>query len=253
MSAASMLAALCLSRDGGARFDDDPEGFARAAGLDDDDAARVAAQRRGLSVYRTLVRHNLADTLTRALPRTRDALGEGFEVALGDFLEHAPPRTRYLREVPGAFARRLADRGGDVAPWLVDLARFEWAEFDAAHAGAVVTTREPLRLERAVRLHPAAHVLSLGWRAHDPAADPAQGARCDLLVHRAEDDDVIVEEVTPATAALLAALRDGDTVGEALRGALADVPVREQPAALAAAVACVETLERRGVIFGAGE
>jgi hypothetical protein len=246
-----MLASLCLSRDGGARFDDDPEGFARAAGLDDEDAARVAAQRRGVAVYRTLVRHNLADTLTRALPRTRDALGDGFEEALGDFLERAPPRSRYLREVPGEFARRLADRGDEVAPWLVDLARFEWAEFDAAHAGGDDEPAAPLRLERPVRLHPSAHVLSLGWRAHDPSADPALRARCELLVHRAEDDDVVVEEITPATRALLAALRDGQTLEEALRGALAEVAPAEQPAALAAAVACVEALETRGVLGGA--
>lgn len=251
MSAASMLAALCLSRDGGARFDEDPEGFARAAGLEDADAERVAAQRRGIAVYRTLVRHNLADTLTRALPRTRDALGDGFDDALGDFLQCAPPRTRYLREVPGGFARRLADRRDEVAPWLVDLARFEWAEFDAAHAGAEPSPVEPMSLERGVRLHPSARVLSLGWRAHDPSADPARSARCELLVHRAEDDDVIVEEITPATRSLLAALRDGDTLGDALRGALAEVPPGEQPAALAAAVACVEALETRGVLVGA--
>lgn len=250
MSAASMLAALCLSRDGGARFDEDPEGFARAAGLDDADAERVAAQRRGIAVYRTLVRNNLADTLTRALPRTRDALGDGFDDALGDFLQRTPPRSRYLREVPGEFVRRLADRD-ELAPWLVDLARFEWAEFDAAHEGAEASPGEPMRLERRVRLHPSVHVLSLGWRAHDPSADPAQRTRCHLLVHRAEDDDVVVEEITPATRALLSALRDGDTLGEALRGALAEVPPGEQPAALAAAVACVEALETRGVLRGA--
>jgi hypothetical protein len=77
------------------------------------------------------------------------------------------------------------------------------------------------------------------------------GTRCDLLVRRAEDDDVIVEEITPATGALLAALRDGDTLADALRGALTAVPTEEQPAALAAAVACVEALEARGVLRGA--
>ncbi len=251
MSAAAMLAALCLSRDGGVRFDDDPAGFARAAGLDDDDAARVAAQRRGMGVYRVLVRNNLADTLTRALPRTRDALGEGFDDALGDFLARAPPRTRYLREVPGEFVRRLAARGDDVPPWLMDLARFEWAEFNAAHADTDRAPRSPLSLEGPVRLHPAAQVLSMGWRAHVPEADPASGTRCDLLVHRADDDDVLVEEITPATGALLAALRDGDSLADALRGALTAVPTEEQPSALAAAVACVEALEARGILRGA--
>jgi hypothetical protein len=253
MGSDALLAALCLAPDGGARFERDPEGVARVHGLDADDAARGAAQPRGMRVYRELVRANFADTLAHTLPRTAEALGAGFDDALQGFLGDAPPRTRYLRELPGEFVAHLARRGDVVAPWLLDLARFEWAEFDAGHAGdadgAEVPT-DPVSLERPVRLDPSAHALSLRWRAHDPAADPTVVAPVSLLVRRTAEGDIAVEEITDAARALFAALREGAPLGDALRGVLAGVPPDAQPAALAGAVAFVEALTDRGVVRG---
>jgi hypothetical protein len=145
-------------------------------------------------IYRESIRNRLRSELKVALKRTHAAAGDAFERAFGEFLQQAPPRTRYFHAVVGCFAESACASFAhqpDAPRYLADLCAYEaalWAVSDlpdAMPAGLAQFTfdREPV-------LAPALALLALGHAVH--AEPDAQGAyECGevyLCVHRRADE-----------------------------------------------------------------
>jgi len=149
-------------------------------------------------MYRGMVRSRLREMVESALPRTRAALGaERFAALVEDHLCAAPPRTRFIREVPVPFARALAERAATLEsarPWLADLVELERARWEAIyHDEQAPTAAQEFDFERVPVLDPAHEVLSLGHAVHrDADADGGYAAvPTSLVVHRGRGDHAV--------------------------------------------------------------
>lgn len=145
-----------------------------------DAAARVG-------IYAEMYWTRIAAALAEDFPRVAALLGDArFHRLARAYVACTPSRHPSLRHAGSGFADFLAARfareadaespgGGDVPPFLADLARLEWARvgvFDAPDA--TVLTLDDLRGLAPdrwpdLRLHPtpAALVLELGWPVHE--------------------------------------------------------------------------------------
>lgn len=165
-------------------------------------------------VYRDMVRARLRRVNEAALPRTRSALGdEGFGELFTRWLDEAPPRTRYFREVPMDFlGHALAHLRDEERPWLADLARYELAtwrvkQLDDRDAPATVD----LSFDRAPVLTPALELLDVGWSVHRPrkAHDYSEG-KFHLVIYRSRDHRAVTMELNALARDLVADWRSGD-------------------------------------------
>lgn len=200
-------------------FARDPEPHVRAVSAD-------ALSEKRWRVYRRMVRSRLRESIDDVFVRTRAAIGEEKWDALVDrFLHESPPKTPYLRAVPGevaAFVVRALDASAPA--WTKDLAAYEWALREVAvladERGADETEADgevtELRMDRPVVLSPAHRVLRLEWSVH---RDPVERGRSLLCLYRdPETHRVRVLEITPVAAAILEELGRGDRpLVEALR------------------------------------
>lgn len=122
-------------------------------------------------LYRELTRDRLWREIGVALPRTAAAVGEPvMQRAFVAHLDRDPPRTRYFREIVGAFAdstRRRWERSGETPSFAVDLLRYEAALWDVADLEA--RAAEPVRefaFDRVPVLTPALRLLELEHAVH---------------------------------------------------------------------------------------
>lgn len=242
-------------------LDDDAPAWLAARGLDAASARALgAAGGPRLRVYRRLVRRGLQSVLTGLLPRTVAHLGpRRFDADVDAWLADAPPTTRLLREVPAQFvaARRdawVAD--DDVADHVVDLARFEviLAELDAAPAAADPEPAD-VRLDAGLTLSPACAVATYGYAVHELDAapgEPPSPSPTRLLSYR--DDDHVLRhlQLTAIAAAVVERLRDGATLGDALRDAAASLDLPLDDALLGRMGTLLADLATRGVLAAAG-
>jgi hypothetical protein len=238
---------------GNAAADDD----VRALG---DDPARWRA-------YRRMVRSRFYQTIDHAFERLIGVIGEGaFHAHVDRFLADDPPRSPYLRDVPGEFLRWFERSGGDagLVPYALDLMRYEWAELDTAYSHDEAPSQEvaPLDMERPPVLAPAHRLLTLEYPVHhvglDGSGRPAAPGRVSLCLYRdPRTHEVETLELTPVAATLLAAIQGQS--GEAAEGASLSTLVRRAAAAHEASidVAFVEALStlladltERGVLLG---
>jgi hypothetical protein len=178
-------------------------------------------------IYRDSIRNRLRSELKFALKRTHAAAGAAFERAFAQFLQEAPPRTRYFHGVVGCFAesaRAFFTREPGVPAYLADLCAYEaalWAVSDlpdAAPAGL-----DEFAFDREPVLAPALELLALGHAVH--AAPDAHGnyAHGDvyLCVHRrAEEKKARTWSVNAVTFDLMHRFRRG---GESVTTALQQV------------------------------
>lgn len=142
-----------------------------------------------LAFYAVLARRDVASVLRQLFPVTRAACGRdtwnGIEIAY--LASHRSTHWEPNR-FGQAFADFLADRrahDGALAPWIEELADYEWTRFEVA------TSLEP---EAHVRLYDHdVRAVHQGTSAV-PHARPTV-----LLVHRAVDDRVVVETPDPPT------------------------------------------------------
>ena len=208
-------------------------------------ADRLSPSRR-LAVYRNNVHIALLRVLEGGFPSTRRAAGEqGFRAAALAFLRAAPPAEPCLHRWGGEFPTWLAEHPATATrPWLVDLARFEWAREEVYYAAdAPVLTpavlagvpheRYPtLRLH----LHPTARLLASPWPIHalwrGDAALPPRPTPAQLLVSR-PGMEVLTLPLTPGEHALLAALAAASPLADAAEVALDAEPGLDLMAVLA--------------------
>jgi uncharacterized protein len=227
--------------------------------------ARLGSQLARWKVYRRMVRSRLSETIEHGFERLVSAIGiDPFRKIVARFLAEAPPRSHYLRDVPGEFLqffeqnRDALMRAYALPAYALDLARYEWAELETAYSFEETGSSEvgPLAMDRIAVLSPAHRLVDLAYPVHriDTAGHDAtlEAEPFSLCLYRdAKSHEVAVLELTPVTRAMLALMeRRSLTLTEIVRnaavqvGATIDVPFVEALSTLLA------DLVERGVLLG---
>lgn len=196
-------------------------------GLTAPDPSEVALR---FKVYRNNVLHSLTRALAERFPVVAQLVGTDFFTALARaYIGARPPQDPVLLHWGESFAPFL-DAFPPVAqlPFLPDVARLEFARGMACHAAdADPVSPDALSVAHAERLrlalHPSVSLLKTAtpavqlWHQHQPGARAAKlrPGPDHALVARRPDFAVVTEHVDRESFAILAALRDGLSLGEA--------------------------------------
>lgn len=201
--------------------DDDREEALRQRAIADACLGKDAAPAGRLTLYRRLVRGNLATVARRLLPRTAaalDATPTPFDAWVARFLEEAAPRTPYLRDVPAelvAWAEPHWAGAAAVPAYVRDLARYELDRF--AVESLPKEASPPLAeiaLERSLVF---ASPSRLGRYAHAVDQPNATTERpTSLFLHRDDDNEIHTTALDEGAAALVRVALEGVSLGEAL-------------------------------------
>jgi uncharacterized protein len=215
--------------------------------------------------YRRMVRSRFAETIEHGFERLKGVVGaDRFGALLGRFLAEAPPRSPYLRDIPGEFLRFIEKNWSVLSASLtlpvyaLDLARYEWAELETAYAFEEVDPLEvaPLHMQRVAVLSPAHRLLELDFPVHrlgtegdETSMNPGPVSLC--LYRDAKTHEVTALELTPVTATMLTLMEQRsmaltDVVRNAAdsRGLVVDVAFVDALSTLLA------DLIERGVLLG---
>jgi hypothetical protein len=185
---------------------------------------------RRFSVYRNTVTHSLIAALSQRFSVVRRIVGsEFFDAMAAVFVSVHPPRTPLIHAYGADFPAFLATfPPAATLPYLPDVARIEVMRGQAYHAadavpmsGDAISTALGSAPDSAVlTLHPSLHisisdfpVVSI-WRMNQPNATPftPEPSAEAALVFRAAEDAVVLA-VTPALAAIAAAMQDASPLG----------------------------------------
>jgi hypothetical protein len=217
--------------------------------------------------YRRMVRSRFYQTIDHGFERMIGAVGvECFHALVDRFLDEDPPRSPYLRDLPGEFLRfveaHLVALEG-LPPYALDLMRYEWAELDTAYDHEEVRPEDVIALDmqKPAVLSPAHRLLKLEFAVHSMGTDgsgaPALCAPVSLLLYRdRHTHDVETLELTPVAATMLAALerRRADPppapLVEVVRQAAAAHGAAVDVAFVEALSALLADLTERGVLLG---
>jgi hypothetical protein len=215
---------------------------------------------RRMALYRELFYNNIEQALANAYPVLRSLYAEAdWHALVSDFFARHRCRSPLFGELPHEFLHYLQDersvQEGD-APYLLELAHYEWVELALALADDTLPEAEPAGdlLDGVPLPSPLAWNLSYHYPVHTIGPDnPAPPARTtQLLVYRDEGDTVRFLEINLITARLLLRLEvDPHTSGRQQLEALAreiDHPDPDQ--LIAAGREILEDLRRRGVLLG---
>ncbi len=223
-----------------------------------------------LRVHRRMARTRLRDVVEHSFPRLRRVLGARFESVFEAWLDASPPRTPYLRSVPGELAEWLdAERVPGAPTWVPALARYEWCLLDVEYAqqeegAADVHDAAELALDRPAVLTPAHRIFRAEWAVHRVPADVgahedardldalvAPGAFALCVYRDPTTHEPRVLELSPVAAAVLEAIAPGDRpVVDAVRDASARFAFAIDAAFVESFGALVADLVDRGVWLG---
>jgi hypothetical protein len=170
--------------------------------------------------YRRMARARFYQTIDHAFERLIGAIGaERFRKLVDKFLAEDPPRSPYLRDLPGEFLRfverrtALFDEPPALPPYALDLMRYEWAELDVAYAHEEVRPDDvvPLDMERSAVLSPAHRLLDLEYPVHTMGTEGAHATLERVVTHLClyrdrNTHDVETLELTPVAATMLGAM-----------------------------------------------
>jgi hypothetical protein len=227
--------------------------------------AALGANPERWKVYRRMVRSRLADSVEHGFERLAAVVGSdrfGEMVAL--FLAESPPRSLYLRDVPGEFLQYL-ERNRDrltqayaLPAYALDLARYEWAELETAYSFEETSAAQvgPLDMNGVPVLAPAHRLLDLGYPVHrigtDAHDETMQAAPFSLCLYRdVKTHEVEVLELTPVTASMLSLMqRRSSTLAEIVRTAADEVGATVDVAFVEALSTLLADLIERGVLLG---
>src|SRR4051812_7958403 len=130
--------------------------------------------------YRRMVRARFYQTIDHAFERFIGAIGvDAFHRMVDHFVAEDPPRSPYLRDLPGEFLQ-FFERGYGVLSevhglpgYALDLARYEWAELDTAYTYREAHPADvlPFDMKRPAVLSPAHRLLHLDHRVHEMGVD----------------------------------------------------------------------------------
>ncbi len=159
--------------------------------------------------YRHMVRRRMQGMIKSGLPRTVTALGDArYQATYDAWLDEAPPRTRFIREIVPAFAdfaipRWNADK--DVPRWVIELGRLEAAKWEVGYID-VPWPEEPGEFTfekmavmnptlRQLRFdHPVQKELEAGQTKYTPKATA-------VMIYRKSEDDRLYTWVPNALSA----------------------------------------------------
>ena len=182
-------------------------------------------------LYRRMVRDRFAGVLAEGFERFRAAAGaEAFDELVDRFLAVRPPASPYLRDVPGEFLQFLEGEGASMVSALpafaLELARFECAELEAAHAPAAEGDLDSFDLQHYAVLSSSARLLELEHDLSAALGEPQQALALGgeaaspgsaMLVYRdPKTHDVESLLLTPMAARLIRGIARGE-------GALVDI------------------------------
>jgi uncharacterized protein (UPF0276 family) len=262
------MSSVVLHPGGERELPEDPAGWlARHGVVPPDDAAMAEVGPRRLLVYRSLVRSGLRSVVDSFLPRTAVRLGEdGLDRAFDAWLHEAPPRSRYLRDIPGEFVEWARGSGAEhVSAALADLARLEILE---AEVEAAIDPPPPadlvteLRLDRPLVLSGALRIASFDHAVHElPAAADDDARSTDdrsapvrtpttLLLYRDARHRVRTMSLSPLARAVLERLVAGQTVSEAIPAGAAEADEAVDGALLERISVLLADLAERDVLRG---
>ena len=212
-------------------------------------AAAIAAGGPGLSpreqleIYRDQFFQRHVECLADDFPTLLALLGSGaFEGLCRAYLAAHPPATFSLRDIGAHLPAYLAAAPGTPAgegdeapiprPWLVDIARMEWAlieAFDAEDAppleSGALQRLSPEELDGArFSLDPSLRLLALGYPAHEVLAAVEEGGEVTLpearpswvVVHRDAGLNLAWSEIPRVAFRALELLREGKALAEAM-------------------------------------
>ncbi|MBB4302906.1 hypothetical protein GGD81_001944 [Rhodobium orientis] len=204
-----------------------------------------------LAIHRNNVVSGLIDHLAAVFPATVRIVGEDFfRAAAGVFVRAEPPSSPLMFAYGSGFPAFLEGfPPAKSVAYLADVARLEWAVYDALHAADAAPLDPnalgrlpPERLDSVrFRFHPAARLIvsdypvvalfraNRGPDAAGPLKLDAIGEGALVTRPRA---DVAVHAIAPATAAFLAALQDGAPLGAAAASGLEADPAFDLAASL---------------------
>ena len=203
-----------------------------------------------LQVYRNNFFISLRQALADVYPVVRRLVGEEFFNQLARrFVREYPSRPGNLHEFGREFARFLENLPDlSELPYLPDVAALEWALHEVFHEAdgvpfdwATVTDPENVK----VHLHPAARLIASRYpilaiweanQAEDPELVDLDAGSEWLIVFRNDLERQILR-LTPGEFALLGALAQGMTLGEACEAAVAAQPQIDLGAAMGRFVA----------------
>jgi len=195
---------------------------------------------RRFNVYRNNVAVSLTEAMHSAFPVIAKLLGkQNMDGLAGMYLRAHPPKTPLMMFYGVDFPDFLANMPQlKHLGYLPDIARLELAMRRSYHAADAVPvdpqffglTAPELLLQTSLRLAPAAIVQRSDWPIYDiwrfntdPVAPKPNAAAQDVLITRAEFDP-LPHLLPPGGAIWIAALQQGQTLGQALEATLATHP-----------------------------
>jgi hypothetical protein len=217
------------------------------------------------NAYRRMVRSRFLQTIDHGFERMIGFVGaDRFHRLVDRFLAEDPPRSPYLRDVPGEFLR-FVERRRDVMdeppplpPFALDLMRYEWAELDTAYTHQEVQGDAvvPLEMDAVAVLSPAHRLLALDYPVHrmgtDGAGAPQAPSVALLCLYRdPATHEVETLELTPVAATMLAEIaRQGRPLTDVVRSAAEAHHLPVDVAFVEALSTLLADLTERGVLLG---
>jgi hypothetical protein len=224
-----------------------------------------------LAVYRNNVVSSLIDALADTFPVVQQLVGEEFFRAMAAlFVRQSPPRSKLLAQYGQDFPSFVDQfEPAQALPYLADVARLEAARVRACHAADA----EPLSAESVglalslathadrtgdLRLvcHPSVwplvsrHAVVSLWAAHQVEGEiesvDVDAGECAIVLR--EGLDVLVLRVPDGTASFVAALQQGQNLGEAAATAATAAATVMTPASTFDLTATLSLLLGRGAL-----
>jgi uncharacterized protein len=233
-----------------ARHVRDPERNAPPPGIEE----------RRLAIYRDLFFNSIEGLLASNFPVTRQTFDDAHWRALvGEFYAGYRCTTPLFTEIGREFVRFLELRDEDPrAPWLHDLAHYEWVELalQIAEDALPVHVADGDLLEGQPVVSPHAWALAYRWPVQQigPRFQPNSPPEAPtlLLVRRDVAGDVRFSQLSPLVYRLLALLGEGESGSgrDVLRALAAEAIATGVDAFMQEGAAMLERLRAEGVLLG---
>jgi hypothetical protein len=176
---------------------------------------------RRMAIYKDLFFNNINSFITNAFPVIHSMTSEADWIAMiRDFMVRHRCKTPIFHEIAREFLDYLAnDRDTEDAPFLQELAHYEWVELALSVSDA--ETNPAVHLEEAELLKTRLKTSSLAWplaynyEVHKISSDYQPTSPVDskvfILVYRDRDDKITFIELNPISARLIDLLNSGMT------------------------------------------
>jgi hypothetical protein len=206
MTLDDLLAGIAPLLEGQATLPEAAEKLYGAAWRDSADAQR-------LSIYAAFCAQHRLDALTHVYADTRRAIvaeqGEAaWERIVARYFLKNPMHHVELNENGVHFSTFIRDNASELAPWLPELADFEWWEWQTRNAARDGDERAgPLRLSKTVEARPY-HFDFVGWLEGSGTVAP-ESVETLVIFWRDRDDDTRRENLCAVELAVIAAVVNG--------------------------------------------